>query len=286
MKYHNYAISDTSMSLIPREIYFENWKKYYQDYHRHDAGCLEVDYIVDGNCTYHISGKEVKLPKHSVLIHNGNNPHDFKVDDSCLNMSILFYQETLPFSGGTFSDLFGAFPYLRGFFNRLNEGIILHRANNLYPLLTELNNSYTGHTEDMYLSLLTNKLIVDLLNTAYFQSPQRVYTEQIKKYAEYHYFSISSLDDIAKALSLNKTYMQKIFKEETGTTIWNYVNEIRIRRAAALLKSADIPIGDLNEFVGINSRQNFYLLFKKTYGMSPSDFRTAHAPKADGQQSQ
>ena len=273
MSYSDLSAIKEGYSLIPKEIYFENWKKYYQDYHSHWEGCLEVDYIVDGSCVYHIDEKEVCLAKHSLLIHNGANPHDYQVKGSCLNMSILFGQEKIPFSAGSLSSLLEIHPYLTGVLKKAKSGLVLHKASSLYHLLKEINNSYSRSSETYYLNLLSNKLLIDLVNAAYLQSPSRQYTEQIQKYVEYNYFKIESLDDIAKALSLNKIYMQRIFKEETGETIWNFVNEVRMKRAAAVLAGSDVPVGDINEVVGVNSRQNFYILFKKYFGISPSEYR-------------
>ena len=56
--------------------------------------------------------------------------------------------------------------------------------------------------------------------------------------------------------------MERVFKQETGDSIWNYLNNIRMENAVYYLTQSNIPIGDIDELVGIHSRQNFYLLFK------------------------
>ena len=52
-----------------------------------------------------------------------------------------------------------------------------------------------------------------------------------------------------------------------------------MERAAYYLTSLNYPVGDIDELVGIHSRQNFYLLFKKKYGISPSQYRKKAAGK-------
>lgn len=66
--------------------------------------------------------------------------------------------------------------------------------------------------------------------------------------------------------------MQRIFKQFTNQTVWTYLVALRVKKEAYLLRYTDIPIGDIDENIGINSRQNFYILFKKTHGIiSPSE---------------
>lgn len=269
----SFRILDVNYSLLPKEIFFTNWKNYYQDFHIHEEGCLEIDYIVDGSCIYHLNNHEIQLNRRSMLIHNGNSPHDYHVPDSCLNMSILCCQKPITPNAGSFSDLLAAFPYIKGFFNRLENGIVLRNAGSMYSLAKEINNSFHSSSGDMYLNLLLNKFLIDSINASYFQSPARIYTEQIREYINYHYFSIQSIEEIAKELSLNKIYMERIFKQETGTSIWSYLNDIRMQKAAYYLSLPDVPIGSIDELIGIHSRQNFYLLFKKKYQISPSGYR-------------
>jgi transcriptional regulator GlxA family with amidase domain len=70
--------------------------------------------------------------------------------------------------------------------------------------------------------------------------------------------------------------MERVFKQETGDSIWNYLNNIRMENAVYYLTQSNIPIGDIDELVGIHSRQNFYLLFKNKYQVSPSQYRKRH----------
>ena len=269
----SFQILDPHFCLIPKEIYYVNWKKYYQDFHQHNEGCVEIDYIVDGSCIYHLGDHAVQLNRRSLLIHNGANPHDYEVPMSCLNMSILCSQERLSPDSGSFGNLLEVFPYMQSFFGRLDQGIILKNAGTLFPSVREINDVFRSGEPAWYLNLLTNRLLIAIMNAAYYQTPSRTYTEQIKNYIHYHYFEIESLEMIAEHLSLNKIYMERLFKQETGMSVWNYLNDVRMERAAYYLPNLNYPIGDIDELVGIHSRQNFYLLFKKKYGISPSQYR-------------
>lgn len=272
-----FQILNPDFCLVPKEIFYVNWKKYYQDFHQHGTGCIEIDYIVDGSCIYHLGDRAIRLNRRSLLIHNGHIPHDYEVPSSCLNMSILCSQELLQPSSGSLRNILEVFPYMSSFFQRLNQGIVLKNAGMLFPSVREINDVFRAKEPSWYLNLLTNKLLIDIMNAAYCQTPSRTYTEQIKKYIHYHYFEIDRLETIAQQLSLNKIYMERLFKQETGMSVWNYLNDVRMERAAYYLRELNYPVGDIDELVGIHSRQNFYLLFKKKYGTSPSQYKKNHS---------
>lgn len=275
----SFQILNPSFCLLPKEIYYVNWKKYYQDYHCHEKGCIEIDYIAEGFCRYRFGGREVTLPRRSLLIHNGENSHDYFVPESCLNMSILCTQKKIP-EAGSFQTILTNFPYMTSFFHRLDQGIVIKNAGNLFASVREINDVFQAGGTEWHLNLLINKLLIDSMNAAYYQTPSRIYTEQIKTYIRYHYFEIGSLEDIAEHLSLNKIYMERVFKQETGTSVWSYLNDIRMEKAAYYVAQLGIPIGEIDELVGINSRQNFYLLFRKKYGISPAQYRKLYSPSA------
>ena len=172
---------------------------------------------------------------------------------------------------GTLHDLTTAYPALASIFDSLKTGVILPNAKNIYPLMQIIFNEF-GHGKDpYYMNLMLNNVLILIQKqmSATEPTPAQTYVEKVKNYIHYHYFSIKDIDEIADFAALNKVYLQKIFKRETGTTLWNYLTQFRLDKAAYLLCNSDIPIGDIDEMIGINSRQNFYLLFKKIYGMSP-----------------
>ena len=57
MAYENaYQITNPDCVLLPEEICYMNWQKYYMDYHQHPAGSIEFHYIVEGTCYSDIAG--------------------------------------------------------------------------------------------------------------------------------------------------------------------------------------------------------------------------------------
>lgn len=97
---------------------------------------------------------------------------------------------------------------------------------------------------------------------------------QAKDLAARHYVDASfSLNTAAEALSLSPTYCNRIFKKEVGIAYSEYINAIRLRRAALLLRSGEMPVSDICDRIGIANTSYFYTLFKKAYGVTPQQYR-------------
>lgn len=79
-----------------------------------------------------------------------------------------------------------------------------------------------------------------------------------------------SLDALAEVACFSPYHFHRIFKSITGETVNEFVNRLRIERAASLLKaSPTIQILDVALECGFNSASNFSRVFKSHYGLAP-----------------
>ncbi|QDR83480.1 response regulator [Sporomusa termitida] len=102
------------------------------------------------------------------------------------------------------------------------------------------------------------------------------YSKFVRNIVEYiceNYNNHISLNSIAEHFKYNKTYVANYFKRETRETVNMYIRRFRIEKSKILLKTTDLGIDDIMYLVGFNSRQNFYMEFKKSAGVSPVKFR-------------
>lgn len=95
----------------------------------------------------------------------------------------------------------------------------------------------------------------------------------VADYISVHYNLNIQLVQLSKICFLNPEYLSKLFKKETGTSLVDYINWIRIQRAKDLLEYTDEKIIDISLLVGFNSSSYFCRIFKQNTGFSPSDFR-------------
>lgn len=81
-----------------------------------------------------------------------------------------------------------------------------------------------------------------------------------------------SSQDLEKLFHINFDYANRIFKQATGTTIFAYKNQLRINRAKLLLFTTNKSIAQIAEESGFNDVFSFSHAFKKSTGMSPSNY--------------
>ena len=82
-----------------------------------------------------------------------------------------------------------------------------------------------------------------------------------------------SLNSLAEALTLSPSYLSDLFHRETGPTLYQYINEQRMRLAAELLDSTALQIQTIAQHCGVLDVQYFSKLFKKHIGMTPKEYR-------------
>lgn len=98
-------------------------------------------------------------------------------------------------------------------------------------------------------------------------------TTRIKRYLEAHFREEVSLDRLAEATGYSKNYLCRVFRENAGLTINNYLNEVRISRAVDLLVGTDMDLGEIAQACGYNSVYYFIKSFKKRIGIPPGSYR-------------
>lgn len=95
------------------------------------------------------------------------------------------------------------------------------------------------------------------------------------QWIEAHYADQVSLDDLAEALHLSKFYVSRVFSQETGSSITDYITTRRIKQACRLLQTTILPIEHINE-IGFPNASYFIRLFKHVVGMTPLKYRKAN----------
>lgn len=91
-------------------------------------------------------------------------------------------------------------------------------------------------------------------------------------YIEENYMHRLTLASISANVSLSSSYLCRVFKSEVGTSITSYLNNLRIRKAATLIKENTLSLKEISAMVGIDDQLYFSRLFKKCMGISPSEY--------------
>ena len=78
---------------------------------------------------------------------------------------------------------------------------------------------------------------------------------------------------ISEELGLSAPYAGRVFKEATGSSLPDFINEFRTERAKELLLTTDLSIQTILEKTGYNSTSHFYSVFRKLNGLTPTAYR-------------
>lgn len=81
------------------------------------------------------------------------------------------------------------------------------------------------------------------------------------------------LEDVARQVEISPFYFSKLFKEETGENFIDYLTSVRINKAKDLLKDTSMSVKEISMDVGYGDPNYFSRLFKKTVGLTPTEFR-------------
>jgi AraC-like DNA-binding protein len=99
------------------------------------------------------------------------------------------------------------------------------------------------------------------------------YSEHIMRYIDEHYREELSLDMLAESLHLSKTYLSRLFKSETGSSITEYLTARRIREACKLLETTELPVERIGAETGFPNSSYFIQLFRRKVGVTPLKYR-------------
>ena len=249
-------------------------------YHCHDHG--EIAFVLSGTGKYRIEDEIYTVQEGDLLIFNPGVRHQALVCSGSDTPTTEFFVG--------FSDL-----QLPGFpINALplpGGEYILHTTGELHQRLFKICSSMDAEKavcrQGKYFMLKSYMIQMLLLiireqcepmekpQGYSFESVNRKYVvEQMLNYFEDHYSEKISLDQVAENMYLSPFYISKIFKSETGDTPIRHLINIRLEKAKELLEGGyGGSIQEVAAMVGYDDAYHFSKLFKKHFGISPSQAR-------------
>ena len=156
-------------------------------------------------------------------------------------------------------------------------------SSSIVPLLHQLYSvaSSSSYIRDMQintlLSSLLEKVMADCWSEEKAKVPERVDLGAVKDYIEKRYADHITLDNLSSAFFVEKTYLSRAFKLQFGINLFDYLHLIRINKVKELLRFGDdgrmMKLAEIAEVTGFGSESYLSLRFKKTEGISPSEYR-------------
>lgn len=242
---------------------------------------MEIAFINGGSGKRHI-GNHISYYNDGDLIFVGANlPHFGFTDSLTGNKSEVVIQAKEDFLGSTFFDL-PEMRQIKGLLERSKQGIVFHDTvkNKLGP---EIENLLNLTSFDQLISFLNILQSLAETNDYKLLNAERVLLESkpqdtqrldiVFSFVSSEFTRSISLGEISEKVSMTEPAFSRYFKNKTGKTFTQFVNEYRLVHASKLLSEQHLSITDICYASGFNNFSHFNKSFKAFTGKSPSNYR-------------
>ena len=226
--------------------------------------------IESGSGTITVRNQEYVLSQGDCAFINCSEPYSHSTDEHPWSLRWVH------FNGPTMAAVYQK--YLE------RSGSIAYNASNhvsYSALLNQINESALSdsYVRDMELHQLLSSLLTEVMKDCW--NPESIHkspisesnTEQLRSYLSEHYTEKISLDELSSRFYLSKFYLTKLFKEQYGVTISDYILDLRIHHAKELLRFSNTSLEEIASECGFYDLPYFSRKFKKAEGITPSAYR-------------
>ncbi|ASA23952.1 helix-turn-helix domain-containing protein [Paenibacillus donghaensis] len=152
--------------------------------------------------------------------------------------------------------------------NHIGTGRMIMGRGNVYSILAALD---TLDELEEYL----HDFFCEIVQSLDRSTSETNHGERIIHYLKEHYREEIVFEDMAKEIGISYSYMRKIVYEQTGNSMIDFVNQLRIEKAKELLLDTELTIKQIAAEVGYYNVQSFNRFFRKYEGMPPSSYKSA-----------
>lgn len=250
---------------------------------------------VNEGCGYHVNGVRHQLHADQVFFISRGSTLAIKNMEKDSYPALLFFHSRLPdlvmFSlqyGGEvlLENPFDSLPYDFSWLERMHVDHALHAT---IVSLIELGascSSFASLEADMVVRRLFEDLLLKnedarkrSLNIQALKASTRLEIfkriSTARDWMEAHYRENITLEDIASVASMNSQHFLRMFKQVYTITPHQFLIDLKLKKAKQLLDGNNMTINDICQAIGFESAFSFSVLFKKRFGLSPSQFRKA-----------
>lgn len=252
--------------------------------HHHDFDELVV--IAEGHGIHCFNGKEYPVVAGDVFVIKRGDSHYFHHRDNMIHLNVMYDMTPLPLAN----------PYLThtpGFKALFTLEPILRQKNNVVTSLRLTSRQLETvrhlwrtmkHEEEQQLPGFEVILVSQFQDLAVFLS--RIFMglsssrgrrlmsiENTITFMEEHYAQTITLQDLYNRANMSRPAFMRHFKDSTGISPINYLNNIRIEHAARLLRESTNTITDIAFEAGFHDSNYFSRAFKKVMKKTPREFR-------------
>ena len=260
-------------------------KKNEFEFHYHDFNKIII--FLSGDVTYIIEGKSYTLKPWDILLVGKNDVHQPIISpDTAYERIILWlnphFLDAHKRNNCDLQNCFSLATERKMNMIRLNKTDIPSLKQTLDDLEEAINDVSFGN------EILKNSLFIQLMvkiNRLFFGMDIKkklddvrydTRIENILSYIKDNLNNELSIDLISNKFFLNKYYLMHLFKQETGYTLYNYIQKKRLIKASDYIKNG-MQAGDVCSLCGFGDYSSFVRSFKKEYKLSPKQYYKAYS---------
>ena len=126
-----------------------------------------------------------------------------------------------------------------------------------------------------YMEQTIRKTVLKLIECIAEQETDKhaVTVGQLKKLIAEQYAQPLTIEYLAERVFMSPNYLRTIFKEHTGSTVLEYLTQVRMERASEMLRSSALKIHEISAKVGYENTSHFCAIFLKRTGVTPNQYR-------------
>ena len=231
--------------------------------HTHDN--YEILCFLSGNADYSVEGNRYRLVPGDIMIMRKNESHHLILKSDVPYERIVVNFDFLSVTG--FEDL------LTPFNNRDAGERNLYRPSalkdsNLIFCLKKLTSTRNKTRQICWLLPFLDELNNIFDSGKVYEEPTKDKATDIINYINAHLTEDISLASISKEFYVSQNHLNRLFKESTGTTLWDYVTVKRLVLARKKLSIGEKPT-EIYRDSGFNDYATFFRAYKKHFGESP-----------------
>ena len=252
IKMFDYFINNSSTNIVPIK------PSTIQFYH--------LALVLKGSCTYLVNGEEIVMNENDALLLIPGTHRERPITNGYLHIVIFNFfadDETAPKVNQLFK-------------NAINQTI--RKMLNVYPYKAYIkiadHKLSTIDNPKMYGILLHvfECILIELYDSLKYPT-QNLHIINIIKYINDNVTKPISLNDVSTTAHLSKEYTSRLFKQEMGMTVSEYINRQKLLLAKDMLANTNISLQTVSSNLGYENYTYFTKLFKETFRISPQKMR-------------
>lgn len=242
----------------------------------HFHSCVEIVYVTEGEMEFTLNGQSGIARENQVILVPSYVVHYYTTPGSSRSIVLTVPLDYVP----SFRKLLAHRTFRKQLWEEPPEGEreILHSLEKLRGVCSSMGRKPPELFAKGYLYTVLAILSEHLELTEPAGEIDTSLVRNILVYLDANYRYDITLETLAARFGYSKSRFSHLFHTYFGCGIPEYVNNLRCRNAALLLTQESVSLTDAALTSGFESMRTFYRSFKKTFGVSPSEYLRGVSP--------